>query len=194
MFWRKSRDSVTEGQAREGTEPEPTVSEALLSERPSDILMRWAQEGRLREVLPDLDALRGVSQAPAHKDDAFIHTLKVIDAIAPTRIRRWAAMLHDIGKGPTYLETPDGRSRFFEHDRFGAEMAPEIMSAAGEDPETIRAVTRLVSLHMRPISYSSEWTDAAVKRLREDSEEGRGSDGWHDLLALSRADLAGLSA
>lgn len=180
-------------QAEETEEPgpEPDVREALLAERPSDILLRWARTGRLKALLPDLDALRGVSQAPAHKDDAFIHTLKAVDAIAPTPVRRWAALLHDIGKAPTYLETPDGRSRFFEHDKIGAEMVPEIMSAAGEDEEVIRRVQQLVSLHMRPISYGPDWTDSAVRRLVEDAEEGRGPEGWADLVALARADLHG---
>ncbi len=177
----------------EESAPEPTVSEALLSARPSDMLMRWALDpgGRLRDLLPDLEALRGVSQLPAHRDDAFIHTLKVVDAIAPTPTRRWAALLHDIGKGPTFIETPEGRSRFFEHDKVGAVMAPEIMSAVGEDPQLISDVQRLVSLHMRPISYSPEWSDAAVRRLVEDAEEGRGLEGWKDLVALARADLNG---
>src|SRR5437588_11642237 len=162
----------------EESRPEPTVSEALLSERPSDIFMRWALDtgGRLRELLPDLMALRGVSQLPAHKDDAFIHTLKVVDAISATPTRRWAALLHDIGKGPTFIETPEGRSRFFEHDRIGAVMVEEIMPAAGESAELTGHVQRLVSLHMRPISYNAEWTDSAVRRLREDAEEGRGPD------------------
>jgi poly(A) polymerase len=172
------------------------LREALLSERPSDIFMRWALSGRLKEVLPDLAALRGVSQLPAHRDDAFIHTLKVVDAIEPTPVRRWAALLHDIGKGPTFIETPEGRSRFFDHDRVGAVIVEEIMPTAEESPELTEQVRRLVSLHMRPISYNSEWTDAAVRRLRDEADEGRGpgtneGEGWRDLLALARADLRG---
>ena len=171
--------------------PEPTVREALLSLRPSDIFARWADDGVLSSQLPDLDTLRKVSQLPAHRDNAFIHTLKVVDAIEPTPIRRWAALLHDIGKGPTFIETPEGRSRFFDHDRIGAVMAVEIMAEHGEDVEAIEAVERLVSLHMRPIAYRPEWTDAAVRRLAEDAEETRGREGWDDLLALARADLRG---
>lgn len=172
--------------------PEPTVREALLSARPSDIFARWAHKGSLATILPDLDALRKVSQLPAHRDNAFIHTLKVVDAIEPTPVRRWAALLHDIGKGPTFIETPEGRSRFFNHDLVGTVMAEEIMSEHGEDPALIEAVQRLVSLHMRPIAYrADEWTDAAVRRLVEEAEEGRGREGWDDLLALSHADLRG---
>ncbi len=170
---------------------EPTLYEALLLPRPSDTMLRWAREGRLRVLLPDLDALRGVSQLPAHRDDAFVHTLKVVDAIAPIPVRRWAALLHDIGKGPTFIETPEGRSRFFEHDKVGTEMVPEIMGAAKQPVELVMAVQQLVSLHMRPISYTPEWSDSAIRRLVEDAEKGRGRDGWYDLLALSQADLHG---
>ena len=166
-------------------------ADALMSERPSDSLARWAIEGRLLSLIPDLDALRGITQLPAHRDDAFIHTLKVVDAIEATPVRRWAALLHDIAKAPTFIETPEGRSRFFEHDRIGAEMVPEIMPDFVDDPVLISKVQCLVRNHMRPISYSSQWSDTAVRRLCDDVEEGAGEEGWHDQMALARADLRG---
>lgn len=186
-FFRRRRVPAPESHP----EPQPSIHEVLLSRQPSDLLWKWARSGYLQEVLPDLADLAEVSQLPAHRENALIHTLKVIDAIEPTPVRRWAALLHDIGKGPTFIETPEGRSRFFEHDRFGAEMTPEILSSVGADTALIEPVQRLVALHMRPISYNSEWTDTAVRRLREEAEEGRGEEGWRDLLALSRADLRG---
>lgn len=185
--FRKRRQDPPDGQEA----PEPTLDDVLLLPRPSDTLLSWAQEGRLRDILPDLDALRGVSQLPAHRDDAFVHTLKVIDAIAPIPVRRWAALMHDIGKGPTFIETPEGRSRFFEHDKVGVEMAGDIMGELGQPQQLIRDVQRMVGLHMRPIAYNSQWSDSAVRRLVEEAEEGRGPDGWYDLLALSHADLRG---
>jgi hypothetical protein len=170
---------------------EPSFEEALLLPRPSEVLWDWAQEGRLAEVMPDLDALRGVPQRPAHRDDAFIHTLKVVDAIEAVPRRRWAALLHDIGKGPTFIATPEGRSRFFDHDRFGAEMVPDILAGFITDEEEVARLQRLVLLHMRPISYNSEWSDGAVRRLMEECAELPGPDLWDDLLALAHADLRG---
>jgi poly(A) polymerase len=186
-FWRRKppREDVAE-------EPELSPSEALLLDQPSYTFLRWSNEGKLQRILPDVESLRGISQLPAHRDDAFVHTLKVVDAIEPTPVRRWAALLHDIAKSFTFIETPEGRSRFFEHDKFGADMVPDIMLSVGEDPQLVEQVQRLVRLHMRPISYNSEWSDGAVRRLMEEAEEGRmEEEGWHDLLALSRADLRG---
>lgn len=188
MFARFLRKNSTRPEV---LQPEPTIDDVLLLPRPSETLLRWARDGRLGDILPDLEGLRGISQLPAHREDAFIHTLKVVDAIAPIRVRRWAALLHDIGKGPTFIETSEGRSRFFEHDRIGAEMVPEIMGALGEPQELIDDVQCLVRLHMRPIAYTPEWTDAAVRRLVEEAEEQRGVDRWYDLLALATADLHG---
>ena len=185
-FWRRKQPRVEDAE-----EPKLSPSEALLLDQPSYTFLRWSNEGKLQRILPDVEALRGISQLPAHRDDAFVHTLKVVDAIEPTPVRRWAALLHDIGKSITFIETPEGRSRFFEHDRFGADMVPDIMLSVGEDPRLVEQVQRLVRLHMRPISYNSEWTDGAVRRLMEEAEEGRGEEGWRDLLALSRADLRG---
>lgn len=191
MFsWSAKKRAAPESQ-KASDERQPSVREALLSARPSDTFARWADEGRLAVILPDLDALRRVSQLPAHRDNAFIHTMKAVDAIEPTPTRRWAALLHDIAKAPTYIETPDGRSHFFEHDKIGSDMAGEIMAEYDEEPALVDAVRWLVRLHMRPLSYRPEWTDAAVRRLAEEAEEVRGRAGWDDLIALSRADLHG---
>jgi poly(A) polymerase len=52
----------------------------------------------------------------------------------------------------------------------------------------IEAVRQLVLLHMRPIQYSSEWADSAVRRLWTAA-----GDLLPDLLALARADTEGSS-
>ncbi|HUP28302.1 MAG TPA: HDIG domain-containing protein [Chloroflexia bacterium] len=190
MFSRFSRKRESERSA-DPPLTERQFADNLLSSRPSDCIMRWAVQGRLRNLVPDLDALRGVSQLPAHRDDAFVHTLKVVDAIEPVPALRWAALFHDIGKGPTFIETPEGRSRFFEHDKMGAEIAAEILPNFVDDPSLVSKVVRMVRLHMRPISYNAEWSDSAVRRLCDDVEAGEGEAGWQHQMALARADLRG---
>jgi poly(A) polymerase len=49
----------------------------------------------------------------------------------------------------------------------------------------VEAASRLVRLHLRPVFYSSEWGDGAVRRLARDAGPLLGK-----LLALARADIA----
>jgi poly(A) polymerase len=49
----------------------------------------------------------------------------------------------------------------------------------------IENVAQLVRLHLRPVFYSSEWTDGAVRRLARDAGEL-----LEPLMALARADIA----
>lgn len=44
---------------------------------------------------------------------------------------------------------------------------------------------KLVRMHLRPVYYSSEWTDGAVRRLARDA-----GDLLERLIALARADVA----
>ena len=62
--------------------------------------------GALQRLLPELDALFGVPQPPEHHPeiDTGVHTLKVLAQAArlsPDARVRFAALLHDLGKGTT---------------------------------------------------------------------------------------------
>ena len=62
--------------------------------------------GALRVLLPELDRLFGVPQPPQHHPeiDTGIHVLQVVDRAAqlsPDGAVRFAALLHDLGKGTT---------------------------------------------------------------------------------------------
>ena len=50
----------------------------------------------------------------------------------------------------------------------------------------IQAVAQLVRLHLRPVFYSSEWSEGAVRRLAHDA-----GPLLEPLMALARADIAG---
>lgn len=81
------------------------ISRALMEPRPDVFVQVLRDCGALKELLPEVDALFGATQAAAHqpkKADSGEHLLSVLRQCAfqeqPLAVR-WACLLHDLGKG-----------------------------------------------------------------------------------------------
>jgi len=82
------------------------ISRALLEPRPDAFIQVLRDCGALKALLPEVDALFGVPQPPAHHPeiDTGLHVLSVLRQCAEHRqplAVRWACLLHDVGKGLT---------------------------------------------------------------------------------------------
>jgi len=82
------------------------LSRGLMEQHPSRLFDILHACGALARVLPELDRLWGVPQAAdVHPEvDTGVHMLLVVDAAARMNAvlpARWAAVLHDLGKGTT---------------------------------------------------------------------------------------------
>lgn len=81
--------------------------ERALGERNPEVFIGVLRDcGALRALLPELEALFGVPQSPEHHPeiDSGLHTLLVLQQAArlsPATDVRFAALLHDLGKGLT---------------------------------------------------------------------------------------------
>jgi len=110
------------------------------------------ESGLLKQVLPEISAMKGVEQPPQFhpEGDVFVHTLLLLDKLpqpCPSTLA-WGALLHDVGKPPTFRVAPD-RIRFDGHVDVGVKMAQEIcrrLRFSNDDTEQILA---LVANHMR---------------------------------------------
>ena len=85
------------------------LSRGLMEARPSAMFGVWRDCGALGKILPEIDRLFGVPQhAKAHPEiDTGIHIMMVIDYAATQRHSlpiRFAALVHDLGKGVTLSE------------------------------------------------------------------------------------------
>ena len=110
------------------------------------------ETGLLREVLPEITAMKGVEQPPEFhpEGDVFVHTLLLLKNLpqpCPMTLA-WGALLHDVGKPPTFRRAPD-RIRFDEHAKVGTKMAEAICRRLRFSNEDTEQILLLVENHMR---------------------------------------------
>src|SRR3974390_3544435 len=88
-----------------------------------------ADTGLLSQVLPEIAAMKGVEQPPEFhpEGDVFVHTLLLLEKLGPqcSPTLPWGALLHDVGKPPTFLVAPD-RIRFDGHVEVGVAIGADI--------------------------------------------------------------------
>lgn len=107
--------------------------------------------GLLRELLPEIEAMRGVEQPPEYhpEGDVWTHTLLMLDALEhPSAELAWGVLLHDSGKPPTFRRAPD-RIRFDGHVDAGVRIARDILTRLRFSQQHIERVEALVDNHMR---------------------------------------------
>jgi poly(A) polymerase len=108
--------------------------------------------GLLPEVLPEIANMKGVEQSPQYhpEGDVFVHTLLLLEKLPSgcSKTLAWGALLHDVGKPPTYRRAPD-RIRFDGHVEVGVKMAAEICRRLRFSNHETDQILALVDNHMR---------------------------------------------
>ena len=123
--------------------------------------------GLLAELLPELAKMKGVAQPPEYhpEGDVWVHTLLLLEKLeagcSPTLA--WGALLHDVGKPPTYREAPD-RIRFDGHAEVGTRMAEAILKRLRFSNEECQQILLLVENHMR-FGDVMKMKDSTLKRF-----------------------------
>ena len=148
--------------------------------------------GALARVLPELDRLFGVPQPPEHHPevDTGVHTLLVLDqaaALSPEPVVRYAALLHDLGKGMTPREE---WPRHHGHEARGAELARAV-SERLRAPAEFRDLAVLTAAEHGRAHRALELRPATVLELLERAAAFRRPERFERFLLACEADSRG---
>lgn len=144
------------------------LSRILTSGRSATGFRLLHASGLLRPILPEVAAMEGVAQPPEFhpEGDVLVHTFLALehhDRTPPHRLEiGLAALLHDIGKPPTFRVAD--RIRFDGHDRVGATMADQVLRRLRYSNAVIDEVCDLVLRHMAFVQIR-EWREAKLRRF-----------------------------
>jgi len=122
----------------------------LTQTRPSKSLGLMSDSGLLRELLPEIERMKGVEQPPEFhpEGDVFVHTLLMLDLMEnPSEELALGVLFHDVGKPDTYEEAD--RIRFNHHDKLGAEIFARIADRLRLSNDRKETVRDLVADHMK---------------------------------------------
>ena len=110
------------------------------------------ESGLLAELLPEIQRMQGVEQPPEYhpEGDVWRHTLLLLEKLPENCSPElaWGALLHDVGKPPTFRRAPD-RIRFDGHVEIGVRMAEAICGRLRLSNSQTEQITALVANHMR---------------------------------------------
>ena len=121
--------------------------------------------GMLADLLPEVTAMKGVAQPPEYhpEGDVWQHTLLLLEQLRePTPTLALGALLHDVGKPPTFRVAE--RIRFDGHVEAGVRLARGILTRLRFSREETEQVEALIDNHMR-FKYVSRMKESTLKRF-----------------------------
>jgi tRNA nucleotidyltransferase (CCA-adding enzyme) len=144
------------------------LSRGLMEQRPSRMFETLRACGALARLLPEIDRLWGVPQrADFHPEvDTGVHMMLVLDAAARLGAQlpaRWAAALHDLGKGTTPKED---WPRHVGHEERSVELARSVNERL-RVPNDCRDASLLAAREHGHVHRALELDAAALLRLLE---------------------------
>ena len=127
------------------------LEKALRTEKPSRFFRSLDAAGLLAVTFPEIARLQGKTQpVEFHPEgDAYEHTMQIVDEIVkinPKPVIRFAALVHDLGKGLTPEEM---LPHHYEHDRRGVDVLNEMSTRIRLPSDWKKIAAFVIREHMR---------------------------------------------
>lgn len=165
------------------------LTKILLSNNRTNGIRILDKTGLLSQILPEVEMLKGIDQDEIHhpEKDVFIHTMIALEIISDninvSLELVLSILLHDIGKPLTRSFVSDTEIHFYEHEKYGAEIAESILRRLKFSLYTIEKVKWLVANHMRVHHFNEMKKSKKVKLIEHEY--------FNDLIELLIADISG---
>ena len=168
------------------------LSRGLMERAPARLFEVLRSIGALAKLMPEVDALFGVPQPPAHHPeiDTGVHTLMVLDRCAATAQPlpvRYACLVHDLGKGTT---PADVLPRHLGHEQRGEELI-RIVNDRLRVPVDCGELALLTAREHTNVHASEKLNASAIMRLLERCDAFRRPERFLQMLTACECDATG---
>jgi tRNA nucleotidyltransferase (CCA-adding enzyme) len=165
------------------------IARGLMEARPSRMIAVLRECGALAALLPEVDALFGVAQPPAHHPeiDTGVHLCQALDWAAAHDAplpSRYAVLVHDLGKGTSPAA---GLPRHIGHEQRSARLAGRV-SQRLRVPQECRDIAELTARRHGTIHRARELRPATILDLLLSMDALRRPERLDMVLAACAAD------
>jgi tRNA nucleotidyltransferase (CCA-adding enzyme) len=161
----------------------------LSSSYPYESIILLRNSGLMEQILPEFEKCFGVEQkSPGrhHVYDVGTHALMSLKFCkSEDPIVRFATLIHDIGKPPTYKKLPTGVITFYNHEVISTKIAENIADRLKFSKKEKEKFIILVRWHQ--FTVDERQTDSAIRRFIRHV----GKENINDMLTLRVADRLG---
>lgn len=168
------------------------VAKGLMERKPSRMFEVLRECGALAVLMPELDRLAGVPQPAAHHPevDTFVHVMMVVDLAAAREESlevRFAALMHDLGKGIT---PPELWPAHHDHDEAGVPLV-EAFCARLKVPSACRDLAVAMAREHTRIHRTTELKPTSMIHLFKRVDAFRRPERLEGLLRACECDARG---
>lgn len=167
-------------------------AKGLMERAPSRMLLVLRECGALARLLPEIDRLFGIPQPPQYHPevDTGVHVMLVLDYAAAQQWSlpvRWAALLHDVGKG---LTDPAQWPSHHKHEALGLDALLQACQRL-RVPGDCRDLARLVGKYHGHVHRALALRPRTVLALLQGCDAMRKPRRFEDVLRACVADARG---